>query len=249
VAAPESPYPPGLPDSPAPAAAPPEPRVPGLRPRRRWWRAIVWLVPVLLVVVIGMAVGLYVYVLSQVTAGSTSTQRPHAGLFGRPFRLTDRVNVLVIGVDVTYDNRRRVLNVARADTLVLTSFDPERRRMVAVAIPRDTRVEIPGVGTTKVNASFAYGGPNLTIRTVERLLAVKVHYYVKLGPDSFKNLIDALGGLEVDVEKEMKYTDTWAGLYIDLRAGRQRLNGEQVAGYMRSATSAGSSASARSCSS
>jgi LCP family protein required for cell wall assembly len=183
--------------------------------------------------VTGMAVGLYVSVVSQVTIGSASLQRPHASLFGWPFRLTGRVNVLVIGVDVSYDNRRRILNVARADTLVLTSFDPERRRIVAVSIPRDTRAEVPGVGTTKVNASFAYGGPNLTIRTVERLMAVKVHYYVKLGPDSFKNLIDALGGLDVDVEKDMKYTDTWAGLYIDLKQGRQRLNGDQVAGYIR----------------
>jgi LCP family protein required for cell wall assembly len=182
-------------------------------------------------VVIGLALGLYVYVLTQVTVGSVAKRHP--GLFGWPFRVADRVNVLVIGVDVTYDNRRRILNVARADTLLLVSFDPERRRIAAVSIPRDTRAEIPGVGTTKINASFAYGGHNLTIRTVERLLAVRVHYYVKLGPDSFKNVIDALGGLEVDVEKDMKYTDTWAGLYIDLKQGRQRLNGEQVTGYIR----------------
>jgi LCP family protein required for cell wall assembly len=192
---------------------------------------VLWAVPTLLVVVIGLAVGLYIYVLTQVTAGSVAQRHP--GLFGWPLRVADRVNVLVIGVDVTYDHRRRILNVARADTLLLVSFDPERRRIVAVSIPRDTRVEIPGVGTTKVNASFAYGGHNLTIRTVERLMAVRVHYYVKLGPDSFKNVIDALGGLEVDVEKDMQYTDTWAGLHIDLKQGRQRLSGEQVAGYIR----------------
>lgn len=222
---------PERPQSPPPAGPLPGPQAAPPPPRRRPWRTVLWAVPALLVVVIGLAVGLYIYVLTQVTVGSIAQRHP--GLFGWPFRVADRVNVLVIGVDVTYDNRRRVLNVARADTLLLVSFDPERRRIAAVSIPRDTRVEIPGVGTTKINASFAYGGHNLTIRTVERLMAVRVHYYVKLGPDSFKNVIDALGGLEVDVEKDMKYTDTWAGLHIDLKQGRHRLNGEQVAGYIR----------------
>jgi hypothetical protein len=74
---------------------------------------------------------------------------------------------MIIGVDQTLDNRRRVLNVARADSLLLISFDPERRRISALSIPRDTRAQIPGYGETKVNASYAYGGPRLTIKTVE----------------------------------------------------------------------------------
>jgi LCP family protein required for cell wall assembly len=185
--------------------------------------------------VAGLLLGAYIYLLSQITVGpgSESARRPQTRLFAWPLRLVDRVNILIIGVDVTLDNRRQVVNVSRADTLVLLTVDPEKRRLAAVSVPRDTRAHVPGVGTTKINASYAYGGPSLTIRTMEQLLAVKVHYYVKLGPDSFKNLIDAIGGLEIDVEKNMKYTDTWAGYAIDLKKGRQKLNGDQVTGYIR----------------
>jgi LCP family protein required for cell wall assembly len=192
-----------------------------------------WGLPLTLVTVVGLTLGLYFYVLTQVATRPGPPPAERARLFAFPLRLAERVNILVMGVDVTYDTRRQVINVARADSLVLVSVDPERRRIAALSIPRDTRVIIPGVGENKVNAAFAFGGPPLTIRTVERLLAVKVHYYVKLGPDSFKNLIDAVGGLEVDVERDMKYTDSWAGYTIDLKRGRQWLDGEQVTGYIR----------------
>ncbi len=150
-----------------------------------------------------------------------------------PARLARRTTVLLIGVDVTLDTRRQVVPVARSDTLMLVGFDPMRRRVSVLSIPRDTLVTIPGVGEAKINAAYAFGGPGLTIRTVEEFLGVPVHYYVKLGPQSFARLIDALGGIEVDVEKDMTYTDRWAGLYINLRRGRQRLSGEQAMHYIR----------------
>ena len=68
---------------------------------------------------------------------------------------------------------------------------------------------------------------------VQDLLGVPVHFYVKLGPESFARFIDAIGGIELDVEKDMKYTDRWAGLFIDLKKGRQHLNGRQAMGYVR----------------
>lgn len=205
------------------------------RPRRRWWRYLAWGVPITALVVGGLALGVYLYVLSQITVGTgeEAARRQRTESFGWPLRLTDRVNILLIGIDVTLDNRRRVLNVARADTLVLASFDPERGQMSMLSIPRDTRAAIPGFGETKINASYAYGGPRLTIKTVEKLLGVRVNHYVKLGPESFSRLIDAVGGIEIDVEKDMKYTDTWAGFSVNLKKGRQRLNGEQATGYIR----------------
>jgi len=186
----------------------------------------------------GLALGIGTYVVS------------HAGIYAReesalasppaaqrsftwPFVLDRRVNILLIGVDVTLNNRRQVVNMSRADTLMLVSVDPERSRISALSIPRDTRAFIPGVGTTKINAAYAFGGPGLTIKTVEGLLNVPIHYYVKLGPQSFARIIDAIGGVEVDVEKDMKYTDNWAGLRIDLKKGRQLLNGDQADQYIR----------------
>jgi LCP family protein required for cell wall assembly len=183
----------------------------------------------------GLVLGVYLFVLSQISVGTgdMAARRQRAEAFGWPLRLNDRVNVLLMGTDVTLDNRRRVLNVARADTLALITFDPERGQIAVLSIPRDTRAQIPGYGETKINAAYAYGGPRLTVRTVEQLLGVRVHFYIKLGPESFAKIIDAIGGVEVDVEKDMKYTDSWAGYRIDLKKGRQRLNGEQATGYIR----------------
>lgn len=183
----------------------------------------------------GFGAALYVFTHGDVYTGSEVVTRPapRAQSFSWPLRLTTRVNALIIGVDVTLDNRRQVVQVSRSDTLMLVSFDPERNRISALSIPRDTRVTIPGVGINKVNASYAFGGPGLTVRTVEQTLGVPIHYYVKLGPESFARIIDAVGGVEIDVEKDMKYTDRWAGLYINLKKGRQLLNGEQAMHYAR----------------
>lgn len=198
-------------------------------------RYLAWGLPITVLVLGGLVLGVYLFVLSQISIGTgeIAARKQRTEAFGWPLRLNDRVNVLLMGTDVTLDNRRRVLNVARADTLALISFDPERGQIAVLSIPRDTRVLIPGVGENKINAAYAFGGPRLTIRTVEQLLGVKVNFYIKLGPQSFARIIDAIGGVEVDVEKDMRYTDSWAGFRIDLKKGRQRLNGDQATGYIR----------------
>ncbi|HEY3247493.1 MAG TPA: LCP family protein [bacterium] len=219
---------------------PPVPVVPPLPPSRRRrssWTYVRWLLLALPLVVAGLGLGSALYIFShggvsrEELAVTQPTSAPRS--FSWPFYLTHRVNILLIGVDVTLNNRRQVVNMSRADTLMLISADPERNRISAVSIPRDTRALIPGVGETKINASYAFGGPGLTIKTVEGLLGVPIHYYVKLGPESFARIIDAIGGVDVDVEKDMKYTDTWAGLRIDLKKGRQHLSGDQAMQYIR----------------
>jgi LCP family protein required for cell wall assembly len=195
-----------------------------------------WIVAGVPVVLLGFFTGsaLYVFTHADMFTGNEIVDRPATvDPFSIPLRLTHRVNVLLIGVDVTLSNRRQVVNVSRADTLMLVSFDPQRGRVSGLSIPRDTRATIPGVGVTKINAAYAFGGPGLTIRTVQELLGVPIHFYVKLGPESFARFIDAIGGIDIDVEKDMKYTDRWAGLYIDLKKGPQHLNGQQAMGYVR----------------
>ncbi len=156
------------------------------------------------------------------------------GRMAFPLQLRQRVNVLVMGVDVTLNNRRQPVNLARSDALLLASFDPATHTASFLSIPRDTRAAIPGHrGWWKINAAYALGGPELTVRTVEQLLGVRVHRYVKLGPQSFARLIDAVGGVWVEVERDLQYEDWWAGLRIDLKKGRQLLSGEQAMGYAR----------------
>ncbi|MDW8153784.1 MAG: LCP family protein [Armatimonadota bacterium] len=154
--------------------------------------------------------------------------------FAWPLQIRDRVNVLLIGTDITLNTRRQVVsNLARADTLILMSFDPHTRTAQFLSIPRDTRVHLPNHGTSKINAAYAFGGVPLTIRAVEVLLGVRVHYYLKMGAESFARLVDAVGGVWVDVEQDMHYQDWWGGFSVNLKKGRRLLTGEQAMGYAR----------------
>jgi LCP family protein required for cell wall assembly len=189
---------------------------------------LAWVVPVLFGLFAAFVVA---------SAGTVLLRTGWATRDGRmafPLQLRQRVNVLVMGVDVTLNNRRQPVNLARSDALLLATFDPQTRTAAFLSIPRDTRTAIPGHrGWWKINAAYALGGPELAIRTVERLLGVPVHRYVKLGPHSFARLIDAVGGVWVDVERDLQYQDWWAGLRIDLKKGRQLLSGDQAMGYAR----------------
>ncbi|MBI3976185.1 MAG: LCP family protein [Armatimonadetes bacterium] len=209
-------------------APPPSP------PHKDWGGLARLILPGIVVAFFGFALGAYISLAGRTDTftGGRVVDRPATQQFSL-LGLARRVNVLVIGTDVTLGNRRQILPFARADSLLLASFDPESDRITALSIPRDTRAAIPGVGTTKINAAYAFGGPGLTVRTVEDLLGVKIDFYVKLGPKSFARLVDAIGGVEVDVEKDMRYTDNWAGLHINLKKGRQVLNGAQAEGYIR----------------
>jgi len=113
--------------------------------------------------------------------------------------LSDPANILVIGTDGGRAPGREGSN--RSDSLLLLRTDPERNRLSYLSIPRDLRVEVPGFGSEKVNAANQLGGPALTIQTVRALTGLPIHHVVVVDFDGFKELIDALGGIEVDVPK------------------------------------------------
>ena len=140
----------------------------------------------------------------------------------------ERVNVLILGIDGGLDDP------GRTDTMILASIDPAQGHVSLVSIPRDTRVQIPGrKGYDKVNAAHAYGGPRLAMATVSQFLDVPVKYYVKLDFEGFERIVDILGGVEIDVERRMKYDDYAQDLHINLYPGRQRLDGANALAYVR----------------
>ncbi len=225
---------------PSPSIPPSTPEPPQTRSQRGvgdWWRYARWVIPIWLTIVLGLTAGASISVVTHTRSftGSTVVAKPGPDFkaFGWPLVLTKRVNVLLIGIDVSMDNKRRLLPFARSDALILVSFDPERNQITALSIPRDTRATIPGKGETKINAAYAYGGPKLTITTVRNFLGVPIHYYVKLGAESFAHIIDAVGGVEIDVEKDMKYRDWWGDLDINLKKGPQVLDGQRASDYIR----------------
>jgi len=151
------------------------------------------------------------------------------GVIDRP------LNILVLGNDVSYniDTNARTVDKGRADSIILLRFDPLQNKMNIVSIPRDSYVEIPGHGYTKINASFVYGGLDLTKKTVEHLIGIKIDKFVIINTKGIVKLVDLLGGITVDVEKDLYYVDRAGGLYINLKKGKQKLTGKQAEGFVR----------------
>ncbi len=143
-----------------------------------------------------------------------------------PFK-SSKINILVIGYDSTINGP------SRADTIILASIDLKTKEVGVLSIPRDTRVEVPGHGLDRVNASHAFGGIELTDRTLESFLNIPIDYYIETDFDGFAQIVDTLGGIEINIKEPLNYVDKAGGLYINLPAGKQLLNGDQCLQYVR----------------
>ena len=140
------------------------------------------------------------------------------------------INFLLLGVD------ERSGDVGRSDTIMMLSANLATKRIGLVSVPRDSRVDMIKYGSTKVNHAYAYGGITLAKQTIEKLLNVKADHYFVINFSAFKKIIDLLGGVDLDVEKDMYYRDDYDGengLIIDLQKGQQHLDAEKAIEYVR----------------
>lgn len=143
---------------------------------------------------------------------------------------SNAINIMIMGVD------RRADDVGRSDTLMVLTYNPADKKASLLSLPRDTRVHIEKNDYDKINHAYAYGGHELTKKTVEAFLNVPVDYYVMIDVHAFEKIIDAVGGVDIDVEKRMYYEDPWdddGGLIIDLYPGKQHMDGKTAIQYVR----------------
>ena len=141
--------------------------------------------------------------------------------------LSGKKNIVVMGCDIRKDD------VGRSDTLFVVMLDKSIKNAALLSVPRDTRVKIKGHGWDKINAAFAYGGQKLTRETVQDFLGIKLDNYVLVDFRGFKGLVDAVGGVDINVEKRMYYYDPYDGFEIDLRPGMQHMDGKTAMQYVR----------------
>lgn len=194
-----------------------------------------------LAIVLGVVVGLTVLSFSHRQAAealvnstfpqlAAATKRNTIQIFPQ---LSERMTVLVMGVDSNGRQAERFTG-CRSDTMIVVNLDPQNHRVGIVSIPRDSRVAIAGGhGTDKINSAHAYGGPELSARTISENWGVPIDHYVVVDTQALKDLCQLLGPVEVLVEKEMHYHDWAAHLHIDLKPGLQTLSPEQVEQYVR----------------
>lgn len=132
-------------------------------------------------------------------------------------------NVLVLGVDV---------EAKLTDVMMLCQIDPVDKQVSLLSIPRDTKVSVNG-STMKINASFSHGGVEQVIRTVKNLTGLPVHHYLLIDTAAFRDIVDALGGVDFNVPQDMDYEDPLQNLYIHLKKGYQHLDGSKAEQLVR----------------
>jgi polyisoprenyl-teichoic acid--peptidoglycan teichoic acid transferase len=211
--------------------------------RRRWRRRIG-------IAVLVVAVFLVVWVVASYLAFRKGVEQANerlpktvaAGLAQQDGLLTSKPSlIMLLGTDGDETAARQ--DFRRSDSILLVRTDPKRHRMSYLSIPRDLRVDIPGQGPNKINAAFQLGGPALTMKTVRALTGLQPNHLVLVDFDNFREVIDALGGVEVDVPKpilsnrfDCPYaTDArcqqWQGWRFE--KGKQTMSGQRALIYSR----------------
>lgn len=194
--------------------------------RRRMSRGQRWIVRFLTLAVILAAAAVALVFLTEFRmgdAGTLSALSPGNGVY------------LVVGTDSRenlpddLEGRFGSFAGARADVVMVMQVDDGRRQLLS--IPRDLKVDIPGHGVNRVNAAYAFGGPNLLVETVRNETGLAINHYMEVEFGGFASIVDALGGIELDFPHPAR--DLKSGLNVE-QAGRQTVDGATALAYTRS---------------
>jgi LCP family protein required for cell wall assembly len=199
-------------------------KVPG--PHRNWKRAVKWLFLSLLLALAAM-LAFIIFNLLRLSINPFDLgplQGAEAG----------RVNILVLGVGDPGHAGAKL-----ADTNMVISLNTETKQVAMIGIPRDLRVSIPGYGLRKINEAHALGGPELAQETVARMLDIPIDHYVLTDFSGLKELVNAVGGIEVNVKERLydpEYpceSNQYKACGIDIKPGLQQMDGATALQYSR----------------
>ena len=209
------------------------------RPGRGWRIALLSVLAIFLVLTLATG-GLALWVRHSIASGMEFIADPFAGI---PTRAPQQkvaageepaVNILVLGTDSrtsASDPSQWKEGAQRTDAIMIVQVSGDRKTVSVMSIPRDSWVEIPGHGQGKINAAYSYGGPSLTIHTVENLTGIHIDHFAVANFESFVAPTNEIGGVRVN----LKTPQTLAGK--ELGAGAQVLNGQQALAYTRERSS------------
>ncbi len=191
-------------------------------------KRILAITSILLIIAVAVLFG-YKYTGSSMPTGSFIDQTKQAiGLTTHK-----KINILLLGID------ERKNDIGRSNVTCVVTVDTDAKNISMLWIPRDSRVNIPGQEWNKIGHAYSYGGHQLSEQTVSDLLGIPIDYFMVINMDGFKKVIDALGGVDINVDKRMYYYDPYDagevdnnGL-IDLHPGMQHMDGNTALEYVR----------------
>ena len=143
-----------------------------------------------------------------------------------PSQTSGGMNVLVVGTDDVKGSKR-------SDVIAVVHFNEQEKKVRLLSVPRDTRVNIPDVGISKINHAYAHGGIKLLKQTVSEFLSIPIHKYFIVKADGVEQMINTIGGVKVMIKNDMVYDDFAGNLHIDFKAGEKVLDGNDTIKYLR----------------
>jgi polyisoprenyl-teichoic acid--peptidoglycan teichoic acid transferase len=204
------------------------------RPRKRKRKLRVFRVTLLAILILLVGAGVYFYnVYNDVVNAVDKMHKPISRTVSKKrttevkFAKKDPITILLVGVD------KRKGDSGRTDSMIVATVNPEKKTTTLVSIPRDTKTKIVSTTNpsknrvTKINAAYAYGGIEMTIDTVENFLNIPVDYYVQVNMEGFKDIVNAVGGIDVNNQYAFELDG------VTLKKGPQHLNGLQALEYAR----------------
>ncbi|HEY1355919.1 MAG TPA: LCP family protein [Solirubrobacterales bacterium] len=206
------------------------------KPRRYWWRFLLASVVIVLACGTATAVSVLLYFNSIANALShNNVLQNKVQKFLAKTNGGEPENILIIGSDKRASEPE---DPGRSDTTILLRLDPDKNVISLMSIPRDLKTEIPGVGTNKFNAAYAYGGPKLTLQVVKEMTGLPINHVVNVDYLGFVRAVDAIGCVYIDVDR--RYYHSNAGLpvseqysEINIKPGYQLLCGKKALQYVR----------------
>ncbi len=144
----------------------------------------------------------------------------------------DPQTILIIGSDKRL-GPEGAGDPGRSDTTILLRVDPDKDRIALLSIPRDLKVNIPGVGVDKFNAAYSAGGPDKTLKVVQQLTGLDINHVVNINFTGFADAVDAIGGVYVDVDRRYYIPPDTGTAEIDIKAGYQLMKGYKALQYVR----------------
>ena len=199
--------------------------------RRRWVKAICLAVVIAALVAPGFAFGYVDRTLSGAGGGGNAEQRSTVSKAKSVLQhpLPDKpVNILLLGVDHAGPG-----DPGRSDSQILVRLDPQTKTISMLSLPRDLQVDIPGVGTNKLNAAYTYGGVKLAVQTFHQLTGVPIHHFIRIDFGGFWHLIDLLGGVYLPVDHEYVNNEGNGFQPIHIEPGYQLLHAKDALAFVR----------------
>ena len=143
------------------------------------------------------------------------------------------VNILLLGMDIGDPKQVDNVSIKRTDTIMVLNYNPTNKKLNVVSIPRDTLININD-RNAKINAAYAIGGYTKIKSEAENLLNIKINYIAKIDYNAFREIIDAIGGVEMKIERNMIYDDEGQKLHINFKAGETvNLDGKKAEEFFR----------------